>query len=96
MSIKDFALDGGISKDQIDTMNEKALYLVENIGMILEHLKKMGIHEWFSTQDGDEVDPQILGLLQDSLDQIVLKSGVSLLSERVAPGTFQIALPGRA
>ena len=37
MYVEDFTLDGGLTKKQIDLMNEKALYLVENTGIHIPH-----------------------------------------------------------
>ena len=43
MFVEDFILHGGLSKDQIDEMNEKALYLVENIGIDIPHKKVLDL-----------------------------------------------------
>lgn len=44
MIIEDFKLMGGLSKEQMDTLHEKALFLVENVGIDIPHegiLKKL-------------------------------------------------------
>jgi len=37
MIIEDYVLKGGLNKEQIDLMNEKAMYLVENVGINIPH-----------------------------------------------------------
>ena len=44
MFIEEFKLSGGLSKEQMDILHEKALYLVENVGIYIPHqgiLKKL-------------------------------------------------------
>jgi len=53
MFIKDFTLLGGLSKDQIDVMNEKALYLVENVGINIPH---KGILDLLSNYNGVAIE----------------------------------------
>jgi len=37
MFIEEFKLSGGLSKEQIEKLHEKALYLVENVGINIPH-----------------------------------------------------------
>ena len=37
MFIEDFILKGGLNKNQIDLMNEKAMYLIKNVGINIPH-----------------------------------------------------------
>jgi len=53
MFIKDFVLSGGLSKEQIDAMHEKAILLVEEVGVQIPH---EGILELLSNYDGVSID----------------------------------------
>jgi len=37
MFVEDFSLEGGLTKEQIDLMHEKALYLIEKVGIHIPH-----------------------------------------------------------
>lgn len=53
MFIEDFKLSGGLTKEQIDLMHEKALWLVENVGV---HIPHKGIIMLLSNYDGVRID----------------------------------------
>lgn len=53
MFITDFELSGGLTKEQIELMHEKALWLVENVGV---HIPHEGIIKLLSSYDGVRID----------------------------------------
>lgn len=62
MFIKDFTLHGGLDKDQIDIMNEKALYLVENVGVNIPHV---GIVNLLSNYEGVKIEKNMVKFRSD-------------------------------
>lgn len=67
MFIEDFVLRGGLNKEQINVMNEKAIYLVENIGI---HIPHEGILKILSNYDGVKIDHEFVKFKSD----LVLKA----------------------
>jgi trimethylamine:corrinoid methyltransferase-like protein len=53
MRIEDYTLEGGLNEEQIELMQEKALYLVENLGIRIPH---RGILERLSNHDGVTIE----------------------------------------
>ncbi len=52
MLVEDFVLKGGLNKEQIELMHEKAMYLIENVGI---HIPHKGIVEILSGYDGVKI-----------------------------------------
>ena len=67
MKIEDYTLEGGLNEDQIQLMQEKALYLVENLGIRIPH---KGIRGLLSSYDGVSVDAENVKFRSD----LVLKA----------------------
>jgi len=67
VKVEDFNLRGGLTKDQIDLMHEKALYLVEKEGI---HVPHEGILSLLSNYDGVIIEKQNVRFRSD----LVLKS----------------------
>lgn len=67
MYVEDFTLGGGLTKKQIDLMNEKALYLVENTGI---HIPHEGILKLLSNYDGVKIENEFVKFKSD----LVLKA----------------------
>jgi trimethylamine:corrinoid methyltransferase-like protein len=53
MLIEDFTIEGGLSREQMDIMHEKALYLIENVGI---HIPHEGIVKRLLNYDGVKID----------------------------------------
>ncbi len=53
MLIEEFRLKGGLTKEQIDVMHEKALYLIENVGISIPH---DGILKLLADYDGVTIE----------------------------------------
>jgi len=53
MFIEDYQLEGGLTKQQLDVMHEKALYLIENVGINIPH---EGIVKLLSNYDGVKIE----------------------------------------
>jgi len=53
MDIEEFGLSGGLSKEQIDMMHEKAIELVEEVGVQIPH---EGILKLLSGHDGVSIE----------------------------------------
>jgi trimethylamine:corrinoid methyltransferase-like protein len=53
MLIEDFTIEGGLSREQMDIMHEKALYLIENVGI---HIPHEGIVKRLLNFDGVKID----------------------------------------
>ena len=62
MNISDFSLIGGLSKDQIETMHEKALFLVEEVGIQIPH---EGIIKLLSDYDGVTIEKNTVRFKSD-------------------------------
>ena len=62
MLIEDFKLKGGLNKEQIELMNEKALYLVENVGV---HIFHEGIVKLLSNYDGVKIEGNFVKFKSD-------------------------------
>ncbi len=71
MIIKDFILQGGLSKDQIDVLNEKALYLVENIGINIPH---QSILDLLSNYNGVAIEKNNVRFKNDLVMDSIKKS----------------------
>ncbi len=67
MHIEEFTLRGGLSKEQINIMNEKALWLVENVGVQIPHV---GIIKLLSNYDGVKIENDTVKFRSD----LVLKA----------------------
>ncbi len=67
MYVEDFTLGGGLTKKQIDLMNEKALYLVENTGI---HIPHEGILKLLSNYNGVKIENEFVKFKSD----LVLKA----------------------
>ena len=55
--IEDLRLEGGLSREQIDLMHEKALWLVENVGL---HIPHQGILKLLANYDGVKIEGEIV------------------------------------
>jgi len=62
MFIEDFMLQGGLSKKQIDVMNEKALSMVEEVGVNIPH---DGIIQLLSDYDGVTIEKSTVKFKRD-------------------------------
>ena len=62
MVIENFALGGGLSKDQIDILHEKALSLVEEVGV---HIPHKGILKLLSSYEGVTIDKDTVKFKSD-------------------------------
>ena len=62
MFIEDFKLKGGLSMEQMDLLNEKALYLVENTGINIPH---KGILERLSNYNGVKIKDKVVKFDED-------------------------------
>jgi trimethylamine--corrinoid protein Co-methyltransferase len=62
MLIKDFVLRGGLSKEQIDVMHERAISLVEEVGVQIPH---EGIVKLLSNYDGVTIDKNTVKFRHD-------------------------------
>lgn len=67
MFIEDYGLKGGLSKEQMDLMHEKALYLVEKAGINIPH---QGILKLLSNYDGVKIEKENVKFSSD----LVLKA----------------------
>ena len=59
MQIDDYRIRGGLSRDQIDIMHEKALYLIENSGIKIPH---EGIKKRLAEYDGVRIENDMVAL----------------------------------
>jgi trimethylamine--corrinoid protein Co-methyltransferase len=62
MVIENFTLGGGLSKDQIDILHEKALSLVEEVGV---HISHKGILKLLSSYEGVTIDKDTVKFKSD-------------------------------
>ncbi|KPJ88642.1 MAG: hypothetical protein AMS17_04740 [Spirochaetes bacterium DG_61] len=65
--IEDFFLRGGLNKEQIDVMHERALHLVENVGVYIPH---KGILKLLANYNGVKIDKENVRFKSD----LVLKA----------------------
>ena len=64
--IADYSLAGGLSKEQIDKMHEKALWLVENVGIRIPH---QGILKLLSSYDGVKIENETVKFKPELVDK---------------------------
>ncbi|UCB46806.1 MAG: trimethylamine methyltransferase family protein [Spirochaetota bacterium] len=65
--IENYFIKGGFDKEQIDFMHEKALHLVENVGIYIPH---KGILKLLSNYDGVKIEKDNVKFQKD----LVLKA----------------------
>jgi trimethylamine--corrinoid protein Co-methyltransferase len=71
MHIRDFTLQGGLGRGQIDEMHEKALYLVEKVGVNIPHNEVLDL---LSNYNGVKIEKNTVRFKDDLVEDALKKS----------------------
>ena len=71
MAIGAFHLKGGLTKEQLDLIHEKALYLIETVGMRIPH---SGILKLLSNYNGVNIEKENVKFREDLVHKALKES----------------------
>jgi trimethylamine--corrinoid protein Co-methyltransferase len=86
--IEDFKLEGGLSKEQMDIMHEKALWLTENVGL---HIPHKGILDLLSNYSGVTIQEETVRFKADLVENALKSAKYPLPDYAKGPDNWVIS-----